>query len=54
MMPALTVGTAVAAVIASLGVAGLLNGLRYFWPEDVVLGTLLLLLAWAVLEMGPI
>jgi len=52
MIPELTLGTAVAFMIVTLGVGILLHGVRYTILEDIFWGSLLLLIAWAITVHG--
>lgn len=46
MIPALTVGTAVAFIITIIGLMFLINGIRGTFPDEVVIGIACLLTAW--------
>lgn len=48
-----TLGTAVAAVLAAVGVTSLASALRWAMIDDAVLGAILLVVAWYVTTMGP-
>lgn len=53
-LPALTLGTAAAAVVGSVGVAALVNGIRHAFVDDTAIGAVLLLVAWGILETGAL
>jgi hypothetical protein len=46
----LTLGTAVAVVIGMLGAGITLNGFRHAFVDEIALGTVLLLTAWAIVS----
>lgn len=54
MIPEPTIGTAVAAVLGSVGAAGLVNGLRHAFIDEVVWGAILIFIAYFILDMGAI
>jgi hypothetical protein len=50
----LTFGTAAAALLAAVGITGLINGLREALIDEVLFGTALLLTSWYVLTLGTV
>ena len=49
MIPALTVGTAIAFIIGIIGLMFLINGIRYTFPDEVLIGIICLLATWWIL-----
>lgn len=54
MIPAYTLGNAIALVVALVGVSALVNGITHALGDDVLFGAVALVVAWWITTIGPL